>query len=261
MKEKMVLGQSATLLGERAKKHVRKLKARIEKHDRAIRDNEDTSSESSISTLGLSEFDNNCSNGSDSDDKNDSMDTTDNSILPSSCSAAPPSHQEINKSRTNPEIIIDPVSISESISHQELPTMKTNSTIETSKSSLQRAAATPPPSSTNTGETPPSNDSLVWENPPPKFFQEWRDTASTKPKAPSRSQNPRGPPGRLSPLTVNPTALLSTNRYAILEDLPLQRPSPLDQEHQRTTLSGNQHNSPPATSLSSSLPPSSDISQ
>ena len=32
MKENMVLGQNATLLGERAKTHVRKLKARIEKH-------------------------------------------------------------------------------------------------------------------------------------------------------------------------------------------------------------------------------------
>jgi hypothetical protein len=65
--------------------------------------------------------------------------------------------------------------------------------------------------------------------PPPEFFQEWKET-TPKPKAQNSNATPRGPPGRLSPPTVNPTAP-SNNRYAILEDLPLTRPP--EDKHQK----------------------------
>ena len=85
-------------------------------------------------------------------------------------------------------------------------------------SSLQNAAHNP-----HSSLTPPRLDEGLWETPPPEILQEWKETSS-KPRA---SSNPlkvtRGPPGRLSPPNF-PRLTLSTNRYAVLQDLPLTRP-------------------------------------
>ena len=87
-------------------------------------------------------------------------------------------------------------------------------------SSLQTAAAAP------LNSAPVDNscsNTDTWETPPPEFFQEWKETAS-KPKAPNTMKKAtRGPPGRLSPPNAHPTKP-STNRYAILQELPLTRP-------------------------------------
>jgi hypothetical protein len=243
IRRKMELPPDATLLGDRARIHVRKLKACMDKHDSAIRDNDDTSSDSSISTLGLSEFDENGFIRSESDD-DDSMDTSD-TPSPSSTRPASKYHQEIDASGQSSDIIMDIVSVLESSIPQSLPT--TPPSTSDTPSSLQKAAANIP--EITRVDSPPSTDSMVWEIPPPEFFQEWKDTEPTKSKAPSRPKNQRGPPGRLSPPTINPT-IPTNNRYAILEDLPLQRPS--IEQHQRTST-GQLHNSPTDISTTNAL--------
>jgi hypothetical protein len=73
-------------LEERANLHVCRLKARLEKHANMIRDDEDESSDSSILTLGLSQFDvdNFDLSDSDEDDPMDSsMETSQLSSIPS----------------------------------------------------------------------------------------------------------------------------------------------------------------------------------
>jgi len=69
-------------LEEHANLHVRQLKACLEKHSNMIRDDKDESSDSSILTLGLSQFDANYLDLLDSD-KDDPMDSsTENHISP-----------------------------------------------------------------------------------------------------------------------------------------------------------------------------------
>lgn len=215
-----------TRLEERANLHVRRLKARLEKHANVIRDDEDESSDSSISTLGLSEFDVDDFDLSDSDE-DDPMDSSmETSQLPSIPTAHPPTNQTPEGYDTNSDIIMDLVSIFESPASTNAQTT-TASTMNDTTSSLQQAAATISALSLEDKLSSPTSE---WETPPPEFFQEWKETAP-KPKAQNSNATPRGPPGRLSPPTVNPT-VPSNNRYAILEDLPLTRP-PEDKHHQK----------------------------
>ena len=131
-----------------------------------IRDDEDESSDSSISTLGLSQFDADNFDLSDSDE-DDPMDSSmETSQLPSIPTAHPPTNQTPEGYDTNSDIIMDLVSIFESPASTNAQTT-TASTMNDTTSSLQQAAATISALSLEDKLSSPTSE---WETPPTRIF-------------------------------------------------------------------------------------------
>ena len=211
-----------TQLENRAHHHVSRLKEKITRNQTYCTTDDD---QSFISSLGLDQFD-----VSDSDSEDGEGLWPVQHQLPNLPSVATASLSVPTTTAT--PILYD--TSSDTIMQSNDPSSNSNYSIPRTilpsnlvtpslhLSSLQVAAH--PPSST---PAIPAVDDMEWESPPAEILQEWIETSQTKTK--STKTNTRGPPGRLSPPNniKSSRSTSSTNRYSVLEDLPLTRP-PVD---------------------------------
>jgi hypothetical protein len=223
------LSPDLTNLQLRANLHVRRLKTRLEQLSRKSPTDEEDSSDSSISTLGLSQYDKDDFDLLDSDAEASCSDDQMSCSQPSKLSRQdlPPSDNNID-TNIHSDIITELASIFESSTEILHPPLH-NSYLSDTTSSLQRAthAAT---SKVSLDEEMSCPDS-TWEQPPPEFFEEWTTTTTKPAKSPHNAKKAQGPPGRLSPPTVTSVHSVTANRYAVLEELPISRP-PVDHSQQ-----------------------------
>jgi hypothetical protein len=169
-------------------KPVIRLKEQIEKH-RTYCYAKDTNTDSSISSLGLDQFDGNDVSDSDSDNK--TVQTKENSISPTI------PYQDYHNTSSN--TIMQTADTSPELPGTNTEMMDTSQSLPI-QSSLQTADAAPLISA-------PVNNSCsnadIWETPPQEFFQEWRETASKhpnpKPLTTIIKSHPRTPMTSLTP--------------------------------------------------------------
>ena len=222
VKRQMIPPPNITILQERAMRHRRKLKDLLNRHLHRIRDDSDETSVSSCSTLDLSESEEDVYSKSVKDDPMDDSSATSNH---SNDSGDTPTNQHTESSHydTQSDIIMDLVSRMDNSGHKtDIPAHSI------SQSSLQKAASSASTKPPDTMASPSSPSDSEWENPPPEFFQEWKETAS-KSTISSTKENPIRPPGRLSPPSLRHDKLPSNyNRFAILEEIPITKPPPDD---------------------------------
>jgi len=290
LKQQMKLPADLIHLSTRAIQHVKRLKARLERHMTFCMDDDDDSS-SSISTLGLDHYDN-LDYDLDSDNETESVFAPKPDIANSQQKPLPTTKtDERTTHNTTPKVAItkkislppkieypydtsidtvmqtehnaDPSLVTNTDTpedtHTDMMDFSTASELYEQLASLKRAATAPPTPQEN-NSTP---DKAIWETPPPEILQEWKVT-----KSKSRISKPtmmviRGPLGRLSPPNA-PRLPTPNNRYAILQNLPLTRP-PVQSSQPKTSLQHTHSNQTsrlrahgnPIQSLSKSTPPDS----
>lgn len=241
---KMKLPDELVTLAKRAQIHVKRLKERLDRHMNFCTDDDDDT-DSSISTLGLETLDfQDYESDSDAETGTDQATTNvfdgDPTLTPTSTTPDTDGDPDVqaavqSPSTSHPHTAPDPVydTSSDTTMHIETsqesmdvpPAMQDTSLARANRPSLQQAATELPPLVPQQS----SSDDELWETPPLESFQEWTETVSKSKASHTERNTTRGPPGRLSPPNV-PLTQPSTNRYAILQDLPLTRPL-LDSQH------------------------------